>query len=95
MSNGSITKNEFLTKTTTEGLRISLQSTIDLVNYLLNDCNFSYVLTGKLNQDCLEVGNVFPVLAGGEAGNDSNMIGSLSLGTPGGFKFTDRIYCII
>lgn len=62
MSNGSITKNEFLTKTTTEGLRISLQSTIDLVNYLLNDCNFSNVLTGKLNQDCLEVGNVFPVL---------------------------------
>jgi len=55
MSNGFINKNEFLMKTTAEGLRISLESTIDLSNYLLNDCNFIYVLTGKLNQDCLEV----------------------------------------
>jgi len=55
MSNGFINKNEFLTKATAEGLRISLESTIDLSNYLLNDCNFIYVLNGKLNQDCLEV----------------------------------------
>lgn len=55
MSNGFINKNEFLTKATAEGLRISLESTIDLSNYLLNECYFIYVLTGKLNQDCLEV----------------------------------------
>ncbi|KAF0733640.1 zinc finger MYM-type protein 1-like, partial [Aphis craccivora] len=54
MSNGFINKNEFLTKATAEGLRISLESTINLSNYLLNECNFIYVLTGKLNQDCLE-----------------------------------------
>lgn len=54
MSNGFINKNEFLTKATAEGLWISLESTIDLSNYLLNECNFIYVLTGKLNQDCLE-----------------------------------------
>lgn len=55
LSKGYINKNECLTKTTIEGLRISLESTLDLSHYLLNECNFRYVLTGKLNQDCLEV----------------------------------------
>lgn len=50
-----IQENEFLTKTTADGFKITLQSTIDLTNYLLNDCGFEYVLTGKLNQDNLEV----------------------------------------
>jgi len=46
---------EFLTKQTTEGLKITLQSTIDLISVLLNDYGFNYVLTAKINQDCLEV----------------------------------------
>jgi len=35
--------------------RITLKSTIDLVMYLLKECDFKYVLTSKLNQDSLEV----------------------------------------
>lgn len=45
----------FLTKQTVEGLNITLQSTIDLVNVLLNNYEFNYVLTAKINWDCLEV----------------------------------------
>lgn len=52
---GSIKENEFLTPNTAQGLRVTLKSTIDLCNYLLNDCGFHYVLTNKMNQDTLEV----------------------------------------
>ncbi|KAL4088985.1 hypothetical protein QTP88_024063 [Uroleucon formosanum] len=38
-----------------EGLKITLQSTIDLINVLLNDYGFNYVLTAKINQDSLEL----------------------------------------
>jgi len=34
---------------------MTISSTIDLSNYLLNQCGFSYILTAKMNQDCLEV----------------------------------------
>lgn len=34
---------------------ITIQSTIDLVKYLLYECDFKYVLTAKFNQDNLEV----------------------------------------
>jgi len=50
-----ITKNDFLTQMTADGLKITLKSTIDLVDYLLNKYNYKYVLTAKFNQDCLEV----------------------------------------
>lgn len=50
-----IGKNDFLTQNTADGLKITLQSTIDAVNYLLNEKNFAYVLTSKFNQDRLEV----------------------------------------
>lgn len=38
-----------------EGLRITLQSTIDLVQHLTENCQFKFVLTGNINQDALEV----------------------------------------
>jgi len=44
-----------LTQATADGLKITIKSTIDIVDYLLNKCNFKYILTAKLNQDCLEV----------------------------------------
>lgn len=50
-----IKKDNFLTKQTSEGLRITIKSTIDLSNYLLNNCGFQYVLINKFNLDCLEV----------------------------------------
>jgi len=55
LEKGLIKESEFLTKPTSEGLRITLTSTIQLVEYLLNECGFSNVLTAKFNQDSLEV----------------------------------------
>lgn len=52
-----IDAKDFLTQATCDGLKITLKSTLDLVNYLLDECNFAYVLTAKLNQDSLEVNN--------------------------------------
>jgi len=50
-----IDPNDFLTITTAQGLRVTIQSTIDLSKYLLEECGFEYVLTGKMCQDPLEV----------------------------------------
>lgn len=52
-----IDAKDFLTQATCDGLKITLKSTLDLVNYLLDECNFADVLTAKLNQDSLEVNN--------------------------------------
>ena len=54
-----ITAEEFLTVETARGLRISLQSTMDICRYLIDKFGFKYLLTGKLNQDNLEVIFVF------------------------------------
>jgi hypothetical protein len=54
MVDGQITKNQFLIKSTTEGLRVTILSTIDLNQYLLS-CGFHYVLSNKFNQDPIEV----------------------------------------
>ena len=48
---------EFLTKSTGNGLRVTIKSTIDLCKDLLNSGKFKFVLTSKMNQDCLEVKN--------------------------------------
>lgn len=48
-------KNNFLTPQTADGLRVTIKSTLDLVKYLTTNVGFSSVLTGRLNQDSLEV----------------------------------------
>lgn len=53
--NNNITSNQYLTNSTSEGLRVTLTSIIELSEYLLNDRNHKYVLTGKMNQDPAEV----------------------------------------
>lgn len=50
-----IDENYFLSRQTAEGLRMTIQSTLDLIEVLLNEYNFKYVLTSKTNQDRLEV----------------------------------------
>lgn len=45
---------EFLTDVTAEGLRVTINSAIDLSILLLYKYNFDYVLTGRMNQDPLE-----------------------------------------
>lgn len=52
---GNIKQEEFLTNQTAEGLRVTLNSTIDFSKYLLEKCGYDYVLTGKMCQDPLEV----------------------------------------
>lgn len=52
---GFISSNEFLTQQTADGLRVTIKSSIKLLKYLLDNCNFSFVLTAKINQDKLEV----------------------------------------
>jgi len=52
---GLVSSNEFLTQQTAEGLRVTIKSSIELSKYLLDKCNFSFVLTAKMNQDNLEV----------------------------------------
>lgn len=52
---GQISKEEFLTNQTAEDLRVTLKSTIDLSEYLIEKCGYTYVLTGKMCQDPHEV----------------------------------------
>ena len=55
LKDGLIEENQFLTKNTTEGLRVTLHSARDLCLYLTQEYSFAYLLTGKVNQDPLEV----------------------------------------
>jgi len=41
---------------TFDGFCVTILSIIDLVDMLLDEYDFKYVLTGKFNQDCVEVG---------------------------------------
>lgn len=50
-----ITAEEFLTVQTSRALRISLHSIMDMCQYLVDKFNFKYLLTGRVNQDNLEV----------------------------------------
>ena len=45
----------FFSQTTLQALRITIKSTVDMVELLLAMDEFDFVLTGKFNQDCLEV----------------------------------------
>lgn len=55
LSEGYFKKTKFFIINTVESLRIVLNSTIDLVLCLFNNCEFKYVLSAKFNQDSLEV----------------------------------------
>lgn len=53
-------KHGFLSNSTAEGLRVTLQSTVDLVDYLSAKCGFTYIITSRLSQDKLE--NLFGIV---------------------------------
>jgi len=55
---GNIKAENFLTISTAQGLRVTLQLTNDLSKYLIENCGFEYVLTSKMCQDPLEVRNI-------------------------------------
>lgn len=54
VSKKNILPDNFLTNETAEGLRVTLHSTIGLIEYL-HCVGFDYVLTAKANQDKIEV----------------------------------------
>lgn len=45
----------FAAPTTLHALKVTLKSILDLIDYVCEVIGFSYVCTGKFNQDCLEV----------------------------------------
>ena len=52
----AITKNyEFITESTYYGLLITLKATLELCDYLVKQCGFTYLLTARLCQDAIEV----------------------------------------
>lgn len=50
---------KFLTENTYVGLRVTLQSTLEILNYIVQKCNFRYLMASRLNQDNLEVNLIF------------------------------------
>lgn len=50
-----IKPDHFLTNNTAEGLRVTLTSSMQICSYLKEKYDMHYVLTGKINQDALEV----------------------------------------
>lgn len=53
LKNNLIKEDQFLTKQTADGLRMTITSTIDIVNYL-HKSGLKYVLKSKTKQDCFE-----------------------------------------
>ena len=54
-NSGKSNRPMFLSETTMYALRISILSTIELTEELFGTYKYKYVLSGKLNQDCVEV----------------------------------------
>jgi len=50
VSNKIVSAEQFLTKETVEGLRVTLHSTVDLIE-CIHSVGFDYILTSKANQD--------------------------------------------
>ena len=48
-------KYEFITDSTSYGLKVSLQGTLGICQYLMDECDFKYLMTARSNQDNLEV----------------------------------------
>ncbi|KAL4082605.1 hypothetical protein QTP88_029783 [Uroleucon formosanum] len=65
-----IDSNDFLTITTAQGLRVTIQLTIDLSKYLLEECGFEYVLTGKMYPRCDPLEKFFSVILQSAGPND-------------------------
>ena len=48
----------FCSQTTLEALRVTLTSVMDILDFLLYQEDYDFALTGKMNQDCIEVGQI-------------------------------------
>lgn len=61
-------KEGFLSEVTAEGLRVTLQSTLSLLEYVTKTLGFKYLMTSRLCQDALE--NLFGILRQMSGNND-------------------------
>lgn len=57
--NASGTKG-FLTQNTATGLRVTIKSTLDLLEFLTDSVGFKYLMTSRLSQDTIE--NIFGII---------------------------------
>lgn len=53
-------KKNFLSECTTEGLRVTINSTLGLLSYLHAELGYSYLMTSRLSQDKIE--NLFGIV---------------------------------
>lgn len=53
-------KKNFLSERTTEGLRVTINSTLGLLSYLHAELGYSYLMTSRLSQDKIE--NLFGIV---------------------------------
>lgn len=58
----------FLNNSTTAGLRVTISSTLDLLDYLTEKVGFKYLMTAKTSQDPLE--NLFGIIRQSSGSND-------------------------
>lgn len=59
----------FLSRSTSEGLRVTLHSTKELLAYLTQKVGFSYLMTSRLSQDCVE--RLFGIVRQSAGANDN------------------------
>ena len=52
-------KYEFITDSTCYGWKISLQAAFEICKFLVDECEFQYLMTARLNQDNLEVSDCY------------------------------------
>ncbi|XP_043478298.1 uncharacterized protein LOC122508805 isoform X2 [Leptopilina heterotoma] len=45
---------DFMSESCCYGLKVSLRAALEICQFLVEKCNFKYLMTGRLNQDCLE-----------------------------------------
>lgn len=50
-------KKYFISESTDLGLLVTLRSTLELAQYLLDRIKYEYVMTARFNQDAIEVRN--------------------------------------
>lgn len=59
----SLTQEDFIFSESTDiGLIVSLKGSLQLIQYLIEKCDFKYVMTARFNQDALEVSYKIKIL---------------------------------
>lgn len=49
---------EYLSSSTSVGLHVTLAATLEVMKFLTEECGYNFLMTARLNQDALEVGQL-------------------------------------